>query len=619
MIKFKIYISEGGNLSFDDEHGNKRVSDSIEVEHRDKQSKDFKDMFHSIDKSFHEKHGHNLFGNSLKNNTFASGSSQIYNDPNISTERMKKSKPHMGDYDVQIPEQHRSKLNDLLKPGQTHGKFLIHHVRTSGSQTHAIVKHKETGKYHQIDFEPVEYDEKTHEPTDYEKFSHSSDMGDTEKGLKGVHHKLLLQSVFSAHSKPVHIAKSSGRGKEKKEVLEPGQAAPHTFSVDKGLRQKWEKVGEKDGTDIVKEKPTKDSVYTKDLHQIYKAAFHKTPEHQDIKDIHSFGGLVDHIKKHIPSEHHGKIVKTFTEKLWHPSAQATSISPKEDKKLKEKAHAELERHFPSEVSSQKEETEKMKHNYYNDPKKFARGENLVKESSDDESHYHVAIAAGRFTGPTLEHQKLLDKVFSQKADKHHVFVMGPSTKEQTTEKDPLTIQEKIEHLKKLYPEHKDSFVAGDHPHTKNPQKALVWAWHQHKDKAKNIHLNVVAGSGEEGIAKKSQAGGSLDSYKGIVDRYNHTKFPSSQNPDGTTKGGDTRMSYSSVKYTSNPRGNVSGSVMRKVARESDHNNRDHVEKFKSLLHSGFSHEDAKNLMKKIKERSSIKESTFKKVKRILGE
>lgn len=631
MLSFIQFIKEGGNLPFVDPtkpHEGSRVSDSIESGRRDEESGHFKEMFNSIDRGFKQQHGHNLFGNALNNNNFASGSAEVYNNPNVSTERFKKAKPSMGDYDVQIPEEHKEKLKQYLMPGQTHGKFRVVHVDGKGSQVHAVVQHTDTGKHHQIDFEPVEYDKQTQEPTQFEKFAHNSHIDDLEKGLKGVHHKYLLQSILAAHSRPGIISKMQGRGKARAEVQEEGNYSPHSFSVDKGLREKWKQVGEKDGKPVVQEQPSKGAEYTKDLPTIYKTMFGKEASDQDIKDMHSFGGLVDHIKKHIPQEHHGKIFDTFANKLFHDSAQETSIDPKADRKLKETAYNELAKHFPKEALERQQKTEEQKAAYY-DPngKHFKRGAKLpseeaknpenVSESSDED--FNVAMAAGRFTGPTKEHEKLLNNLFSQKAHAHHVFVMGPSTKDKTTSKDPLTVDEKVDQLKKLYPEHADSFVPGTHRHTSNPAKAVTWAWHQHQKPGRRVHLTVVAGSGDEGIAKKSQAGGSLENYKTIVTKYNKTRFPKSINPDGSVRGGDLRMDYHSTKFVENPRGETSGSVMRKLARESDHNNPDHVEKFKGLLHSRFSNEDAKKLMKKIKKRSSIQESILTSIKRILND
>lgn len=633
MLRFKKFILEGGNLPFNTGEG-ERVADSVDSSKRDEQQGHFRDFFNSVHNEFAKKHGHGLFGNNgeaLKNNTFASGSAEGYMDPSISTERFNKAKSSMGDFDVQIPKEHKQKLEDHLQAGQQYGNFKVVHVKKGGTQTHAIVQHLGTGQHHQIDFEPVDYDEKTQQPHPFERFAHNSHINDLEQGLKGVHHKYLLQSIPQAYSKPAVISKMAGRGKARAEVREEGNVAPHSFSVDKGMRQKWKQVDTQDGKPVVQEQPSKGAEYTKDLPTIYKNLFNREGSQQDVADIHHFGGLVNHIKQHIPQEQHGKIFDAFVNKLWHPTAQETSVDRNTDRKVKQQAYNVMARHFPAEALSRKEKTDQQVSSYYdpNNEKKFKlakrgatipsadTGNNPIKESEDE--NHHVAFAAGRFTGPTIEHHKLLTKVFNTPAHSHRVYVMGPSTKEETTVKDPLTVSEKVAQLKKLYPEHADSFIAGDHRHTKNPQKALVHTWHSLQKPGRKLHLTVYAGQGEEGISKKSAAGGTIEGYKSLVDKYNKTRFPTSTNPDGSTRGGDLRMDYESTKFVANPRGKTSGSVMRKAARELDHNNHSHVTEFKKLLHPNYSNEDASNLMKKIKERSTkqVSETLLSKVRRIL--
>lgn len=636
MLRFKKFLSEGGNLPFVDPnnpHKGERVADPVDSSKRGEHQAHFRDFFNSLDSSFQKQHGHNLFGNALKNNTFASGSAEGYMDPNISHERFAKAKPTMGDFDVQIPKEHREKLQQHLKPGQQHGQFKVVHVRNSGSQDHAIVQHLGTGQHHQIDFEPVNYDKETQQPNAFERFAHNSHINDLEQGLKGVHHKYLTQSILSAGNKPGLISKMTGRGKARTETREEGNYNPYTFSVANGLRQKWEKVDTQDGKDVVRERSPKESEYITHLPTIYKTMFGRDASEQDIADMHHTSGLVDHIKKHIPQEHHGKIFDSFVNKLWHPTAQETSVDRETDRKVKQGAYDFMARHFPAEALARKEKTDQQTAEYYdpNNPKKFRFSKKSAtipsvetennptnKISESDEEHHHVVFGAGRFTGPTIEHHKLLSKIFNTPADSHRVYVMGPSTKEETTDKDPLTVDEKVSQLKKLYPEKADSFIPGNERHTKNPQKALIHTWHNLKKPGRKVHLSVIAGSGEGGIKTKSSAGGSLEGYKSLVDKYNKTKFPTSTNPDGSTRGGDLRMDYESTKFIPNERGSVSGSVMRNTAKKLDHNNPSHVEEFKKLLHPDYSPEDAQQLMKTIKERSKpVSESLLQRVKSIL--
>lgn len=223
---------------------------------------------------------------------------------------------------------------------------------------------------------------------------------------------------------------------------------------------------------------------------------------------------------------------------------------------------------------------------------------IITEKKEEDS-LHVAVSAGRFTGASKEHHKLLQNLFKQKADHHYVFVTGPSTKEETTEKDPFTVDEKVAHLRKLYPDKAESFVPGNTPHTKTPNQALAYVYHQHKHRGK-VNLTVVAGSGSAGVKSKSAAGGSIESYQNIISKYNKTKFPV-RIEGGKKIGGDYRMNYSSTNFVENPRGETSGSVVRKFAHEHDHNNPAHVAAFKKLLHPDTTDGDASMLMRRMRE------------------
>jgi hypothetical protein len=629
MIKFKKFILEGGNLPFEI-NGQMKTADPVKSSDRASHQQHFHDFFTSIENGIKKAHGKSVFGNSLNSGSAYSGSAREFMRKDIPHEEFQTLKPKLGDFDAQINEKVRPELNQFLKPGDVHGRFKIVHTRTTGNQTHAIVQHLDTGKHHQIDFEPVEYDEKTQEPTQFEQQAHSSPIEDLRHNIKGAHGKLWAQSISHAWSVPSIISKMKGRGKARTETQEEGNVAEHSLSVDKGMRRKWKQTGtHESGKPIMSEIPTSESTYTKDLPTIHRTLFKAEGTPEDHQKIGSFTGGIDLVKKHIPQEHHEKIIKTFANKLWHHSAQAFGNDPEEDKKAKDAAWNHLKLHFPRETSAIEKEVNQQREEYYNpnNPKsKFKLGvsdrdeDSGLKESDDGEQH-HVVFAAGRFTGPTEEHHKLLKRVFGTPADSHRVYVMGPESKEKTTDKDPLTVEEKISQLKKLYPEKADSFIAGTDRHTKNPLKALVHTWHSLKKPGRKVHITVHAGEGEEGVKSKSSAGGSIDSYKGLVDKYNKTSFPESVDEQGNKRGGDLRMDYESAKFIGNPRGKTSGSVMRQTARSLDHNNPEHVAQFKKLLHPNFSHEDAKGLMQKIKDRSKpLKEcsTVFEKVKWILG-
>lgn len=204
----------------------------------------------------------------------------------------------------------------------------------------------------------------------------------------------------------------------------------------------------------------------------------------------------------------------------------------------------------------------------------------------------IVFAAGRFNGPTIEHHKLIERVIAAPGDFHYIFIFGPLEVSNTNFKNPFTIQEKYDLLRRLYPAHSHIFVPGDGQHTCTPNQCLSYVWHLNKDKYSHIDISIVAGDGIIGLSNKSQVGGSIGAYQSIIERMNKTKFPS----------GDYRMIYENVGYLPNPRGSISSRIMREYAIRNDVNNKHHVAKFKTMLHPNIDMFDARILMEKIQQR-----------------
>lgn len=383
MLNLKSFLLEGGNLPFlinpKKPTEGTRVADSIKISRRDKERPEFQDFFKSLDDAFEKTHGHNLYGNALRNNSHYAGSSALYANPEVSSDDLKDS----GDMDSQIPKGYKGKLEDFLKVGQKYGKFTVVHSTKGKNQTHAIIKHKDSGEHHQIDFEPVDYDEDKQEPTPGEKLLHNTHIDDAKQGLKGVYHKLLMQAILHGHSFPAIISSMKGRGKARAEVQEEGSVPKHTLSVDNGVRKKYRQIGEKDGKPIVKEIPTSESEYSKDVPTIYRALFRRDPSAKDLEDMHSFGGLINHIKEHIPEEKHGKIFRTFAKKLWSKDSQAVALNPSSDREIKERAYNVLAGHFPEQHNAHKDEIEELKNEYYAPGQKRFSGEIRPDKPSQD--------------------------------------------------------------------------------------------------------------------------------------------------------------------------------------------------------------------------------------------
>lgn len=548
MVEF---LAEGGNVKVGGVG-----SEPIHMHERSSKVKDIHNMFRSVNKAT----GHELFGKherGLHKGTAYAGSTRHMMNPELSDSDFGKHKKSFGDVDVQVPHHTKEKLESVLKPGTTHANFSVVGTHRSGDQISAIMHHKPSGKNHQVDFEYKEYDHKTHEPTKFSQFSNNSDLSDMKSGLSGAHHKFLLQATTAAHKRDAVVT-------DKKGVNTHGQHEVHSFSTSKGLRERHAPVMDGTtqkhvfGTPVFRDRSPKEAEYDTDLKSVHQKLFGAKGTRSGVEAMHSFHGTAGLIKKHFNPTQQADVVSKFKKNL-----ETGEKSPEK----KAHAMAAINHHFPD-LAHLKEEHEK--------PKDF-----------------HVAMAAGAFRGGiSSEHEKLINNLFSQKADKHYLYVQGPAHKGLTNKDNPLTVHEKVNHLKKLYPDHKDSFIAGTTPETKGPMGAMVHMYHKHKNDGENVHLHIVAGTGDAGVTKN--AGGSLDTYSKLYHKYNGTKF---------SDGSDDRMKYKSLTQVPNPRGTTSGSVVRKTAVSSDHNNPEHVSKFASMIHSGYGHEGARKLMKTIKSRS----------------
>jgi len=291
-------LNEGGNMKI----GN-HMAAPFKVTNRTQQARDIHDALNQIHDSFHSEHGEHLFGKNKKalhSGSIFAGSTKQLMDPKISDEEFSKHKPTVGDVDIQVTHAHKDALVHHLTPGKKFGKYTVLGTKKHGLESTAIMRH-ENGENHQFDFEGVEY--KDHEPTKAEQFLHSSDWEDAKKGIKGAHHKILLNSA----------------GMD-----------THKFSISHGLKSRTDETdpGEKEHEGITK-----------------KLFGPKA----DPSKISSFHGVAELIGKHIPPEHHQKIYDKFKD------------SVTKNKFSNDSALAVLKSHLKLSDSKLNEESEKTGH------------------------------------------------------------------------------------------------------------------------------------------------------------------------------------------------------------------------------------------------------------------
>jgi len=265
MKTFKEFITEGGNIKVKTSEGEIAAAAPFKITDRSEQTGHIRDALGAIHDSMNKEHGIHLFGKdkkALKSGSMFAGSTRQLMDKGISDAEFKKHKPTVGDIDAQIPAEHKDKLTAHLTPGKKFGKYTIIGTKKHGNEVSAVMKH-DNGEHHQVDFEGVHYD--NDEPTKGEQMLHNSSWEDTKVGIKGLHHKILLNAVGGEH---------------------------HKFSISHGLRSRTD-----DSDKGVKEP-----------HEVSSKLFGSNADHSKVESFH---GVTQLIKKHIPKEQHQAIYDKF--------------------------------------------------------------------------------------------------------------------------------------------------------------------------------------------------------------------------------------------------------------------------------------------------------------------
>ena len=75
---------------------------------------------------------------------------------------------------------------------------------------------------------------------------------------------------------------------------------------------------------------------------------------------------------------------------------------------------------------------------------------LIQFIKEQTNQRHGVLAFGRMNPPTVGHEKLVDKVheIAKKHDAIHAVVLSHS---QDAKKNPLTVEQKVKHAKKAFP------------------------------------------------------------------------------------------------------------------------------------------------------------------------
>ena len=262
MRSFRQFIAEGGNIKVGDVAA---APVDVAADTRGTLVHGVHTALSELHHSFYKEHGEHLFGADMKGlktgSVYAGSSKHLMDNAGISDHEFAKHKKSIGDVDVQIDKNHKDKLTAHLTTGKKLGEYTVAGTKKHGNEVSAVLQN---GKHNlQVDFEAVDYHHG--EPTKGEQFLHSAHWDDIKSGIKGLHHKMLLNSVAGE---------------------------THKFSLTHGLRSRTDEH----------------DPGLKEPEHVSAKLFGDKADHSQ---VHSFIGLTGLIKRHIPPERHQAIYDKF--------------------------------------------------------------------------------------------------------------------------------------------------------------------------------------------------------------------------------------------------------------------------------------------------------------------
>jgi len=330
-------ILEGGNLVVNNIEAQKiDMTKSGRKEFREKSIS----LFKHINKLYKNKYKDYLWVNekNLESGKMFNGSTSFIFDPSIPDEEVLKYKTKSGDIDIIIPKEKSGNLWKLLEEYKDKdimpGIKYIGSNRTSeaklGNQINSIFMVDFENGYKvplQVDFEMLEVDA-TGNPDEFSRFSHSSSFEDARLGMKGVNHKYVLISLAGAATfkSNVYVVTNSSTPLKYKIRVKAGKPMTEftnaKFSVDKGLRFAYtEQDWQIDGIPVFKEESSEKSSYTQNLEEIFTFIFGKKPSKSDMKNMWSFKGIIELMKKYLSKQQIQKTYERLFERCWGSYAQ----------------------------------------------------------------------------------------------------------------------------------------------------------------------------------------------------------------------------------------------------------------------------------------------------------
>jgi hypothetical protein len=333
MKTFKELLKEGGNVVIGD-----REAERIDLKKisRDEVVPVIRQGLKIISDTFEKDYGFPIWDDELfKSNKYLSGSAFHFFDMAIPSSIFISKKPSVGDIDTQVDILIYPQIKEFLdkSEGKIFGPLTLIGHKVSSGQLISLWELQPFNTAIQIDLEFVDF--ANGKPTDWAQFSHSSAWVDVNKGIKGVAHKFLMQSLHADKKEPIIIL--TGKKRTPKETDKTKLA----FSVQKGLRVRYiphlvDGVQQViDGKPVYDELESKDSVFITELKTIFTMFFDKEPSATELEDMNSFSGAVQLVKRLKSHAEAIEVYEDFFDRFFGKGAQKI-VRGNNEKDLEEK-------------------------------------------------------------------------------------------------------------------------------------------------------------------------------------------------------------------------------------------------------------------------------------------
>lgn len=293
----------------------------------------------------------------IKSGYVFNGSTSFLMDPKYNDEILD-FKSYCGDIDITVPRELKEELWKYLQdieeteiiPGVVFMGSNKPTIQSIGEQINAVFTLTFEGKSYncQVDFEFLEYE--NDKPTDWAKFSHSSNIVDTQENIKAVHHKFLIRALVGSSSYRDDIIICTQKSSPEKIQISKSKihAKPRMFkfSVGKGLRIAYEQMLDNLGNPIIidnkilfRDIDSKKSEYITDIREICEHTFlQESVSDKDLVNFESFIGCLSLMRKYLPREVIQETHDRYIDLLWgNPRGRAQELeagNPDLDRKIK---------------------------------------------------------------------------------------------------------------------------------------------------------------------------------------------------------------------------------------------------------------------------------------------